>query len=111
MLVTVRERTREIGVRRALGAKPTTIVFQIMSESFLLTLAAGIGGLFIGSVLLELVARSMNLSEDGILLPPYMPFITAIASLTILVISGLLAGIIPALRALNIKAIDAIRDE
>lgn len=111
MLVTVRERTREIGVRRALGAKPIAIVVQIMSESFILTLIAGIGGLFIGSVILEVMSKGMADSTDSILLPPYMPFVTALVSLTILVLSGLLAGVIPAIRALNIKAIDAIRDE
>lgn len=111
MLVTVRERTREIGVRRALGAKPLTIVVQIMSESFILTLFAGIGGLLFGSVVLEAVSKSMEGSENSLLLPPYMPFTTAIISLLVLILSGILAGIIPAMRALSIKAIDAIREE
>ncbi len=111
MLVTVKERTREIGIRRALGAKPGAIVTQIVSESFVLTFIAGIGGLFFGSVLLEAVSKGMDGGGDSILLPPYMPFWTAITSMAILIFSGLLAGVILALRALSIKAIDAIREE
>jgi putative ABC transport system permease protein len=110
MLVTVRERTREIGIRRALGAKPRAIVAQILSESFVLTIVAGIGGLFIGSVILEAVSKGME-GGDNVFSPPYMPFWTAIISIVILTLSGLLAGVIPAIRALSIKAIDAIRDE
>ena len=59
MMVTVKERTREIGVRRALGAKPSTIVKQIVSESFVLTSLAGIGGFLIGIGLLQLIDNAM----------------------------------------------------
>jgi len=114
MLVTVRERTREIGVRRALGAKPITIVTQIVSESFVMTFIAGFGGLFLGVMLLEGIGTAMHGAEDEggtMFLAPTISFWVAIISLTILIISGLLAGIIPAGRALSIKAIDAIRDE
>ncbi len=113
MLVTVRERTREIGVRRALGAKPVTIVSQIVSESFILTFIAGFGGLFFGVIILELISIGMRggASEDMFFIPPFISFGTALVSMSILIASGLFAGLMPALRALSIKAIDAIREE
>lgn len=113
MLVTVRERTREIGVRRALGAKPVTIVSQIVSESFILTFIAGFGGLFFGVIILELISIGMKggASEDMFFIPPFISFGTALVSMSILIASGLFAGLMPALRALSIKAIDAIREE
>lgn len=113
MLVTVRERTREIGVRRALGAKPATIVSQIVSESFILTFIAGFGGLFFGVIILELISIGMRggASEDMFFIPPFISFGTALVSMSILIASGLFAGLMPALRALSIKAIDAIREE
>lgn len=112
MLVTVRERTREIGVRRALGAKPITILIQIMSESFILTFIAGFAGLVLGLSILELISAGIrSATEEVLFIPPFISFWTALASMIILVCSGLFAGFIPALRALKIKAIDAIRDE
>ncbi|MDH6308563.1 putative ABC transport system permease protein [Dysgonomonas sp. PFB1-18] len=113
MLVTVKERTREIGVRRALGAGPVTIVKQVLSESLLLTSIAGLIGFLFGVALLEFVDYMM---ENGVLeiklfVPPFISFSTAIKALIVLVISGVLAGLMPAMRALRIKAIDAIRDE
>lgn len=113
MLVTIRERTREIGVRRALGAKPQAIISQIMSESFVLTFLAGFLGLFLGLGILELLSSAMagGADEDSILNPPFISFTTALISMIILVVSGLLAGFMPALRALSVKAIDAIREE
>lgn len=114
MLVTVKERTREIGVRRALGAKPITVLIQILSESFVLTFLAGILGLFAGIGVLQILSNSMEdyfLSEDNIFIEPYVSFNVAVAALIILLFSGILAGIMPALRALKIKAIDALRDE
>ncbi|MDR0824650.1 MAG: FtsX-like permease family protein, partial [Prevotella sp.] len=113
MLVTVRERTREIGVRRALGAKPMTIVKQILSESFVLTAVAGFFGFFAGIAIIEMVNYFMtgNIGEDVFLIPPLVPFQTAISALIVLIISGILSGLMPAMRALRIKAIDAIREE
>jgi ABC-type antimicrobial peptide transport system, permease component len=119
MLVTVRERTREIGIRRALGAKPKTIASQIVSESFVLTFIAGFLGLFAGVILLEYwvpISEMFNSAvgseeEETMMIPPYISFNIAVVSIIILILSGLLAGIIPAVRALSIKAIDAIREE
>ncbi len=113
MLVTVKERTREIGVRRALGAKPVTIVIQIISESFLLTLLAGIGGLLIGVGLIEVAYQAMlaDISDDTFFKPPIVPFWSSIKALGVLILAGIVAGMMPAIRALKVKAIDAIRDE
>lgn len=113
MLITVRERTREIGVRRAIGAKPITILSQIISESFVLTAISGFLGLLLGIILLQIIDRLMvgDVIKIKIMLPPFVPFNTAIKALVVLMISGILAGIMPALRALKIKPIDAIREE
>lgn len=113
MLIAVRERTREIGVRRAIGAKPKTIMAQIISESFVMTAIAGFAGLMLGIVVLETVDRLMiaGVLQVKIMLPPYISFYAAISSMLILMVSGIIAGFIPALRALKIKPIDAIREE
>ena len=112
MLVTVKERTQEIGVRRALGALPGVIIRQIMMESLVLTAAAGFAGLCLGIWLLDMLRGMMAEGGDNMTFTnPYVPFWTAIASLTILVLGGLLAGWMPARRALQIKAIDALREE
>lgn len=115
MLVTVRERTREIGVRRAIGAKPISIMLQILSESFVLTAIAGLLGLLFGVGILEIVYRAMIDTVGGeggsIFIPPYVSFWTAIVALLIIMFSGIIAGFMPAMRALKIKPIDAIREE
>lgn len=114
MVVTVRERTREIGVRRALGAKPKTILVQILSESFVLTFLAGILGLFAGIAALEIISYAMQdyfMDEANIFIEPFVSFNVAIISLVILLFAGIIAGIMPANRALKIKAIEALRDE
>lgn len=110
MLVTIRERTKEIGIRRALGATPRTIITQILSESIILTLIAGISGLMFGVGLLH--AAGIILSQgDQFFKDPQISFVVAIASLMILVIIGTFAGFLPAKRAMNIKPIEAIREE
>jgi len=114
MLVTVRERMREIGVRRAIGATPFTILTQILSESFVLTTLAGLAGFVFGILILTVLQQLMaGGTPDGgsLVIIPFVSFNLALVAMGILVISSLLAGLMPALRALNIKAIDAIRDE
>lgn len=113
MLVTIKERTREIGVRRALGAKPGVIIRQVMAESLLLTVLAGIVGLIIGVAIMAVVAEVFVTvpSEDVMFLDPQIGFGAAIAATVIIVISGLLAGVLPTIRAIQIRAIDAIREE
>ncbi|MDR1097980.1 MAG: ABC transporter permease [Tannerella sp.] len=113
MMVTVKERTREIGVRRAIGAKPWNIISQVMSESLVLTALAGLLGLSSGVFLLDLVDRLLSAQPpDRItILNPGVNIGTAVAATVVLLVCGLLAGLIPAWRAMQIKAIDAIRDE
>jgi putative ABC transport system permease protein len=110
MLVTVRERTKEIGIRRALGATPRNIIAQILSESIILTLIAGVAGLMVGVGLLALVGMALS-QGDQFFKDPQISFTVAIAALFILLVIGTLAGFIPANRAMNIKPIEAIREE
>ncbi|MDR0799871.1 MAG: ABC transporter permease [Dysgonamonadaceae bacterium] len=112
MVVTVKERTKEIGVRRALGAKPRTIMSQILMESLILTTVSGLLGLCLGVLTLHLSDRYwLQDAENIFMTEPMVPFGAAIVSTVILLICGLIAGAIPTMRALRIKAIDAIREE
>lgn len=110
MLVIVRERTQEIGVRRALGARPRIIISQIMSESFVLTFVAGIFGLALAVALLS-GAESVLTASAGRPIRPQISFGTGMLSMAVLIFGSLLAGILPASRALRIKPVDAIREE
>ena len=113
MMVTVKERTREIGVRRAIGARPRDIISQIMSESLVLTAMAGMIGLSIGVFIIDIVDRLLSAQpgDDAALVNPGVHMGTAVAATIVLLVCGLLAGLIPAWRAMQIKAIDATRDE
>ena len=115
MLVTVRERMREIGVRRALGAKPFVIIRQIMSESVVLTGIAGLLGFMVAVGILILITQLMSFTPDNgefkMFGPPLISFKLALGAMGILIVSGAIAGLMPAMKALQIKAIDAIRDE
>ena len=116
MMVTVRERTREIGVRRAIGAKPRSIVLQIVSESFVLTAISGVFGFIFGVLVLEGISSAMSITpssgQDGsFFVEPFISFKVATISIVILIVAGIASGMMPAYRALKIKAIDAIRDE
>ena len=110
MLVSIRERTQEIGIKRALGAKPFSIIASIMSESILLTFIAGFFGLFFGVLVLVAVGKvTENMTEFFV--DPVIPFSLAITVSLIILFMGALAGIIPARSAMKVKAIEAIRDE
>lgn len=110
MLIVVKERTKEIGIRRALGAKPIAIVGQIIQESIVLTFTAGLVGLMFGVLVLEVVGNV--LPEDGVALSdPSVKFQTAIIALFIIVLSGAFAGLIPAQRAVSISPVNALRSE
>lgn len=110
MLVTVKERTKEIGIRRALGATPRNIIAQILSESIILTLIAGVTGLMFGVGILSAVGMALS-KGDQFFKDPQISFTVAIGALVILLVIGTLAGFIPANRAMNIKPIEAIREE
>ena len=110
MMVSVRERTTEIGIRRAIGATPWQILGQILSESIVLTLVAGMLGI-VFSVLI-LAGVEMAMTEDGILKAAFqVPFSTAVVAALLLAVLGVAAGAMPASRALQIKPVDAMRDE
>ncbi len=110
MMVTVRERTVEIGIRRAIGATPTDILSQIMLESVSLTLVAGMFGIVFSVMSLsvaEMIIRSVtDLHPDF-----QIGFWLAVAAAALLALLGVAAGLAPALRAMNIKPVDAMRDE
>ena len=109
MMVTVRERTSEIGIRRAIGAKPSTILKQIMAESVLLTMIAGLSGITFAVWLLQAVEAAM--ASQGNEASFQISFGMAVASMLAIALVGALAGLAPSFRALAIKPIDAIRDE
>lgn len=113
MIIAVKERTREIGIRKALGAKPTSIIFSLLLESVLVTSIAGYCGLVFGVGFLETV--SMLLEKFKIDLPyfqqPEVDIGVAISALLLLIIAGVIAGLIPALKAARIMPIEAMRAE
>ena len=113
MLIVVKERTKEIGIQRALGASPRDIISQIITEAVFLTTFAGYIGLVFGVGLLELLNYILVTTggESNMFANPTVDFNMAITALIILVISGAFAGWIPAKRAISIKPIDALRDE
>lgn len=114
MIVTIKERTQEIGVRRALGAQPSKIIQQIMMESLTLTLTAGIAGIVAGVWCLNGLDSLMT-GGDGssmtLIKHPMISIVPTIAALVILILGGLLAGYFPTKRALKVKAIEALREE
>ena len=110
MMVTVKERTTEIGIRRAIGATPKMILSQIISESIVLTLVAGMSGILFGVMILQML--EMYNTEDGIIETHFqVGFWTAIFCAIIVSSLGILAGLAPAARAMSIKPVDAMRDE
>ena len=110
MMVTVRERTTEIGIRRAIGATPRMILSQIISESIVLTVVAGMSGILFGVLILQML--ELGNTEDGILMAHFqVGFWTAIFAAFVVGAMGVLAGLAPAARAMSIKPVDAMRDE
>jgi putative ABC transport system permease protein len=113
MLIVVKERTKEIGIQRAIGATPMAIKSQIVLESVFLTTLAGYIGLLLGVGILELINYMLvkfGASTD-MFARPEVDFDKAITALIILIIAGAFAGLIPARRATQLKPIDALRDE
>jgi len=105
MMVTVKERTTEIGIRRAIGATPRDILTQIIMESIILTAISGMAGIVFSVFVLNIM--DMVSPEAGF----QISFWTAVFSLLMLTLMGVLAGLAPASRAMNIKPVDAMRDE
>ncbi|MCU0428701.1 MAG: ABC transporter permease [Cytophagaceae bacterium] len=113
MMIIVKERTREIGIRKALGATPGSIINLIIQESVVITSFAGYTGLVVGVGFLELIRAA--LSKAGAKNPyfdnPYIDIKIAVFATLILVVAGAIAGLFPALRAARINPIEALRDE
>ncbi len=114
MLIIVKERTQEIGIRRALGATPAVIIKQILTESVALSLIAGMAGIIFASVVLWLINFGLEQAPNSDQIPIVNPSVNlgvVVIALLILVVSGLLAGLIPAITAIRVKPIDALRTE
>ncbi len=113
MLIVIKERTQEIGIKRAIGASPSNIISTVITESVFLTAVAGSLGMFIGILIIELVNQLLGVSpsESSGFVNPEVDFNVAFSALCILILSGVLAGIIPSRRAVSIKPIEAIRSE
>ncbi|WP_281989991.1 ABC transporter permease [Aquimarina aggregata] len=108
MTFSIKERTKELGIRKALGASPRSIIAMVLQESVLITSVAGYIGLILGMLSLRLIGN--NLEEFFILNPKVETGVIVVATIT-LIFSGLIAGYIPARRAAKIKPIIALRDE
>ena len=110
MLITIKERTRELGVRRALGATPLNIVTQIMVETLTLTVLAGLVGGVLGVFALQALDVFLVESENnGIFRHPHVTLDVLVTALTTMTILGVFAGVLPALRALRIQPVEALR--
>ncbi|MFV9484057.1 ABC transporter permease [Christiangramia sp. ASW11-125] len=113
MLIVVKERTNEIGVRRALGATPWSIRGQILMESIFLTIISGMSGIILATGVIWLVNLQLDQMDTSemMFLNPSVDLGVVIVALSILIISGLLAGLIPAQHAIKVKPVDALRTE
>ena len=108
MLIIVKERTREIGIRKALGAQPWSIIWMVLHESIFVTAIAGFTGLILSMALLEVIGPNI---EMDYIINPSVNFNVAITTVFILIFAGALAGFFPAWRAASIRPIEALREE
>ncbi len=108
MMIVVKERTREIGIRKALGAKPWSIIAMILHESIFVTAISGFAGLIFSMALLELVGPNI---EVDYVLNPSVNFNVAFSTVLVLILAGTLAGFVPAWRAAKVQVIESLRDE
>jgi putative ABC transport system permease protein len=113
MIIIVKERTREIGVRKALGAKPASVVSMILQESVFITTVAGYTGLVLGVLLLEGMNKALDVLGGDLRFfnRPEIDLRVALAALVVLIVAGALAGFVPALKAARVKPAEALRSE
>ena len=113
MLIVVKERTKEIGVRRALGATPWQIRGQILFESVFLTIIAGMAGIVFATFIIFLINQFMGsaATPETMFINPSVDYVTVLIALGILIFAGLLAGFIPAQNAIRVKPVEALRTE
>jgi putative ABC transport system permease protein len=109
MMIVVKERTKEIGVRKALGATPSSIIGLILQEAVVITGFSGYVGLVLGIGLLELVSSKMPATD--FFKNPEADFSIAVGATILLVVAGVIAGLVPAMKAANVRPVDALRDE
>ena len=110
LLISVKERTKELGVRRALGATPKEVRSLIILESVFLTMLAGVMGIVLGAGVLSLINK-LTQGMDFPYANPTVPIPYVLGALALMVVLGTLIGLIPAQRAVSIKPIDALREE
>ncbi|MBQ7210556.1 MAG: ABC transporter permease [Paludibacteraceae bacterium] len=111
MLVSVRERTKEFGIRKAIGAPPRTILLTVVGESILITALFGYLGMFIGIGIMEIINKFLPAEADFPFRNPTVDIPVVVIATTILVAVGIIAGAIPAIRAMKIKPIEALNYE
>jgi putative ABC transport system permease protein len=113
MLIVVKERTKEIGIQRSIGATPWKVISQILMESVVLTALSGMIGLVLGVGILELINYQMvtSGSEAEMFKNPGVDFNIAVTALIVLIAAGIFAGFIPARKAVSIKPVEALRAE
>ena len=109
MFVSVRERAHEIGVRRAIGARPGSILVQVITESVAITTLFGYIGIVMGTALTQVIG--MATAESGVLENPTVNLSLAFEVTMVLIVAGALAGLFPALKAIKVKPVEALRDE
>ena len=111
LLITVKERTKEIGVRRALGATPFEIKRQIVVEAVFLTLLSGVLGIITGGWILIVIDKVWGQGDDATLVNASVSIAVVFVALALLVLLGSLIGLIPAFKATRLKPIEALREE
>jgi putative ABC transport system permease protein len=109
MLITVGERTKEFGVRRAMGAQPIRIISQVLGETAFLTIVSGLIGLVWGALLVKAVQWLSGSIESEVFRNPHISLKIALLCTGIMIVAGVVGGLLPALRATSIKPVDALR--
>ena len=109
MVFVIKERTKEFGIRKAVGATPSSVVWMVLQESIFITTISGYIGLFIGVGFLSVLGDTLK--EEFYITDPYVDLNTAILATVMLIVFGAIAGYIPAKRASKIKPILALNDK
>lgn len=112
MLIIVKERTNEIGIRKAVGALPTTIINLVLSEAVTITMLAGVIGIILGTGVLYLIDLAVqSLADTSVMAQTSIDIPIILFAVLVLVLSGIIAGLFPAIKAAQIMPVDAIRYE